>query len=176
MKKKIIRRSLSFLCTLALMFSLAIPALAVDNEVMVNEANEIYLSPTKIDENKYVYLDENGEVLISVELLSDRAPTVVKGTPHDFYWELGPGESKHDNVDIETNGVMSIYVNAIVMNLTLSYVGYYSTASSTYYWIEPPSSSQFNMRFSVASSHIINFAMRNAGTHRSTYMGSYTLS
>lgn len=149
---------------------------ASQEDMIAEDAEEVYLASRKINDTTYEYVDESGSVIITM-YLSDEAPRGVPlaATRYGFNWRIDPKSSKRGDVDLDvSSGTHRLYVSATIMNGNATYIGFYATNNNTYYWIEPPTSSSISsVYFLVNSSHPINFALKNDSNFVGKYLGEY---
>lgn len=156
---------------------------AVDADVIASEnATEVFLEPTQVDANTYEYYDENGTlmgtlVVGSEEEDSPASAATTRATSYRIDWDVPRGSYTHGSVDLDTTKTATeVYYKVIFVHTGRTFVGYYHTGSQTYYWFNPPSSSGLNGHFLCATSHKINFALKNDSNSPMTYIGAYSLS
>ena len=141
-------------------------------------ATEVYLTPVKIDDTTYEYVDEDGVVLVTM-YLTNEVPTAVPLTAarYAFDWNISPKSSKYGAVDLDvSNGLNRLYASATLLNGNITYIGYYVSATNTYYWANSPQTSAYtNVYLIIAASDPINFALKNDSNFSGRYLGEYWL-
>lgn len=183
MKKKL----MSLVLAMTMILS-ALPAAAVAAEPGVlgidygvegsTTATEVYIEPVQINENTYHYYDEDGELLAVFIADSEETQTVSpRATRYNISWDIGANSVKHSPVELDTtNGPTNVYCRVTPVNPTKSYIGYYKSIVDKYTWFDPPFTSTKSGSFQCASSHPINFAIKNEGNIANTYGGAFSLS
>lgn len=179
------KKLISILCAAALLVS-ALPAAAATAETSCIDcgvegsvtATEVYIKPIQIDESTYHYYDEDGELLAIFIADSEEDQAVSpRATRYNISWNIGANSAKHSPVELDTtNGPTNVYCSVTPVYSTKSYIGYYKSIVDKYTWFEPPFSSTKSGSFQCASSHPINFAIKNAGNIANTYGGAFSLS
>lgn len=180
------KRICSALLSAALCLSLCTPALATAEAPYIDgcgvegsmTATEVYIKPVQVNENTYHYYDKSGELLaIFIADLEETQSVSPRATRYNISWDIGANSFKHSSVELDTtNGPTNVYCRVTPVYQTQSYVGYYKSQVNQYTWFDPPFTSTKSGSFQVASSHPINFAIKNAGNIANTYGGAFSLS
>lgn len=170
------RKLMSFLCALCMLLSVMVmPGSAAAAGVSVakqGEVQEIYIDPVKLDENKYAYYDDYGELIGILTINASAVSTQVAST-ETFDWTIRAGEYMHDDVSLDTtNGPCTIHYQ-VYANSGTTVAGYYAEKLSGYRWMNAPFSGNYSGNFMVASSHPINFALKNESRTTIHYSGGY---
>lgn len=174
--------SLALACCLFVAISIsagAVEAPGVDYGVEGSlTAEEVYIEPVRIDENTYHYYDENGELLaVFFADPADGDPASPRATLYNISWEIDPNSIKHSTVDLDTTqGATDVYYKIFASYETTTYVGYYMSSADKYSWFNPPFTLTKSGSFLCATSHPINFALKNTGNRRNHYSGGFSLS
>lgn len=178
------RKFLSLLLACCMFMALLLPvgaAEAVNMDYGVDGAltsEQVYIKPVQVDENTYHYYDENGELLaMYVADSADAYSASPRSTQYSINWTIpGNGGIKYSTVGLDTSqGGFEVHYRVYFTTGVLTFVGYYSSVADRYSWFEPPHSSSFSGYYICASSHPINFALKNDGNFTTTYSGSFKL-
>lgn len=179
-----IRKFLSLMLACCMFMGLLLPVSAAEH-VNVDygvdgslTAEQVYIEPVQIDENTYHYYDENGELLaMYIADAHDVYPASTNATVYNINWTIPGGGIKYSNVDLDTTqGATNVYYRVYFTTGVLTYVGNYFSYADRYYWYNPPKTESFTGYYVCATSHPINFALKNDGHFTTQYTGGFSLS
>ena len=137
--------------------------------------HEEFLDSVQVDECTYEYRDSSGELLAIYEVYQDYS--IVRGasraSTRHLSWMALPNSILKDSVLLGTQ--VSLYLNISNGSGSSTYVGFYQAAADIYAWFNPPfAGTVFGSAIIYAISNI-SFAMKNAGSVRTSYNGYYTV-
>lgn len=168
------KRMFTAILTAVMLISITIPYAAAVNTA--SGPKEVFMEPEQIDENTFVYRDENGEIVATQVLLdeTDESMPVTRATVYGAHWTLAPSRYEHDTKTFDARNNIYIYYHVDFSRSGDSYAGYYDHSVDTYRWLGDPVSYGMHGWVLIGGSSAVSFAIKNASNSTITYDARYS--